>query len=1185
MPGTTISTTIDAAITLGSAGYVGPISITNTGAIEPMQFGATALTVPAGAADATLTNHGMIVGGNGLPPSRYGQYGTAGGDGVRAGAGAKIVNDGTILGGGSTTQNLYGFDGGGTGVDIYGAQGKLINNAIIDGGAGSAGGSGGIGVSVSSGAIAINNGIIAGGAGGNVSRVSGAGVVVQNASLVNNGTIEGGFTNLDIELEDPGSAGVVLSAGKVTNHGVIIGGAGVAQSGVYNVRYGAAGAGVLVTLAGSTLVNDATIHGGIGDFFAGVGGVGVAAYDASTVINNGLITGGWSGAVTKSYRGYTYTGFGGDGVVLRSGARLTNHGVIIGGTGGPHGSYGGTGAYLTNAYGSYPDMAEMTNQGLITGGKGGKGAGGGGAGIVVRASGSVSNEAVIQGGVGGAAGYNANSETYKVNGGEGGEGFLIKFGGSGTNSGAIIGGNGGAAGLSGLMGHGGIGLVLTGTGQFANKGVIRGGNGGAAQARYQIGYVAGGGYGAVVSGNAELVNMGIISAGNSDAPGSNGSAGVYERGGVRNAAETLINRGIIIGGAAGAAKLAYGQGGGTGGAGLVQSGAYALNTGTILGGAGRDAGSLGSYFAGNGGYGGIIRDDVGLPEYQATFKNSGTIIAGAGGSANSHNLSGGNGGTGLTLTSAFVVNIGVILGGAGGEGAYSGGQGGRGGLGVYVGAYGSLINRGLIEGGAGGYGVSRGIDGAIGVYVGAKAGSVSNTGSIIGGNSGVYGPSRLAGGFGGTGLSLNGGSFANGGKISGGSGGGLSGGGVGVYLTGNAVLTNAQDGSIQGGYFAGANRGASGVYIRGDGGFVNAGQIVGGAVKYQHNARLPDELGQGGAGVTLQYDSTGSNSGSITGGGAGSLGVNIQGVAGGTGLYMFTYITGYDPNKPNTTFFNSGHITGGDGGNGTKYGGDGGEGVYLSYGTLTNSGTITGGSGGTGKLRSGQNGDAVRLGVHATLIVENGAVFNGLVLAEGGTGNTADTLELSGTSSTPLTGIGTKFTGFHDIDFAANAAWTIAGDTAGLTTGQEIKGFTSSDAIELTDAAASSGQVSVGTAGIVTLSAGGDIYKLDIAGATVGETNFTFSDYTLRESVISPAPAMTFLRPAQPASASPSLFTAPGLDHFMTVPGFPASLRSGTESAAWANHPSITTALHIGALQDISRLRQGEVQTLVTLHA
>jgi hypothetical protein len=78
---------------------------------------------------------------------------------------------------------------------------------------------------------------------------------------------------------------------------------------------------------------------------------------------------------------------------------------------------------------------------------------------------------------------------------------------------------------------------------------------------------------------------------------------------------------------------------------------------------------------------------------------------------------------------------------------------------------------------------------------------------------------------------------------------------------------------------------------------------------------------------------------------------------------------------------------------------------------------------------------------------------------------------------------------------------------------------------------------------------------------------------------------MTFLRPAQPASASPSLFTAPGLDHFMTVPGFPASLRAGTQTAAWANHPSITTALHIGALQDISRLRQGEVQTLVTLHA
>ncbi len=711
MPGTTISTTIDTAITLDTAGYVGPISIASTGAIEPMQYGATALTVPAGAVNATVTNHGRIVGGDGLPPSPYHQYGAAGGDGVRAGAGARIVNHGTILGGGSTTQNLYGFDGGGTGVDIYGVQAQLTNNAVIDGGADSAGGVGGIGVSVSSGAIVINNGIIAGGGGGNVSRVSGAGVVVQNASLINNGTIEGGFTNLDIE---PESAGVVLSAGKVTNHGVITGGAGVAQSGLYNIRYGAAGAGVMVTLAGSTLVNDATIHGGIGDFFAGVGGVGVAAYDASTVINNGLITGGWSGAVTKNYRGYTYTGFGGDGVVLRSGARLTNHGVIIGGTGGPHGSYGGTGAYLTNAYGNYPDIAEITNQGLITGGKGGRGAGGGGAGMVVRASGSVSNEGVVQGGVGGAAGYNANSETYKVNGGEGGEGFLIKFGGSGTNAGAIIGGKGGQ---------------------------------------------------------------------------------------------------------------------------------------------------------------------------------------------------------------------------------------------------------------------------------------------------------------------------------------------------------------------------------------------------------------------------------------------------------------------------------------GSQYGGAGGIGVFLSDGTLTNAGTISGGSGGYGKLGRGKSGDAVFLDGHATLIVENGAVFKGQVVSGVPIGEAADVLELSGHSSKPLTGIGTQIIGFYNIGFAANAAWTIAGDTAGLTTGQEIEGFTSSDAIELTDAAASSGQVSVGTAGVVTLSAGGDIYKLDLAGATVGETNFTFSDYTLRESVMSPAPAMTFLRPAQPAAASPSLFTAPGPDHFMTVSGFHASLLSGIETTAWANHSSITTALHIGAIQDMSRPRQGEVQTLVTLHA
>jgi hypothetical protein len=446
----------------------------------------------------------------------------------------------------------------------------------------------------------------------------------------------------------------------------------------------------------------------------------------------------------------------------------------------------------------------------------------------------------------------------------------------------------------------------------------------------------------------------------------------------------------------------------------------------------------------------------------------------------------------------------------------------------------------------------------------------------------------MGAGEGGIGLALSRASFTNSGQITGGSGGGQAlffGGGDGMYVEDLATFSNTKTGIIQGGYSMGATDGSNGVYVGSTRGFTNAGLIVGGAVKYEYSqASRYIAGGQGGSGVYVAFDSSGSNSGKIVGGGSGTLGVNRIGVGGGAGLLMNTYFASYGPNPFRETFVNSGQITGGAGGNGTEYGGNGGVGVYLSLGTLTTSGTITGGAGGYGKLGDGQNGDAVTVTGYSTLIVENGAVFNGLVAARGGTGKGSDTLEVSGTSSAPLNGVGTEFTGFHKIDFAAKAAWTVTGDTAGLASGQVIKGFSASDAIELTDAAASQGQVRVGTAGIVTLSAGGDTYELNISNATVGES-FSFSDYTLRESIMSPAPAMTFIRPAQPAAAPPSLFAALGVEPFMGVPGFHASLHTGVETSAWASHPTLAAGSAFGLFQDFSGPPRGEVQTAVTLHA
>jgi hypothetical protein len=257
--------------------------------------------------------------------------------------------------------------------------------------------------------------------------------------------------------------------------------------------------------------------------------------------------------------------------------------------------------------------------------------------------------------------------------------------------------------------------------------------------------------------------------------------------------------------------------------------------------------------------------------------------------------------------------------------------------------------------------------------------------------------------------------------------------------------------------------------------------------------------------------------------------------------------------------------------------------VYLKGGTLITSGTITGGAGGYGKLGNGQNGDAVELTNEATLVVEQGAVFNGLVAGSGGTGIYADLLQLSGQSSKALTGIGTQITGFNDIGFASHAAWTIAGDTAGLAAGQAITGFTSSDAIELTNAAASGGQVSVGTAGIVTISAGGDIYHLDIAGAKVGESNFVFANYTLRESGMA-APAMTFLRPAPSTAVAPAPFQI-ATDPSMALPSWHAMALSGTRINVWSSQPTISSASYPGAFQDTARFQQTNLHATVTLHA
>jgi hypothetical protein len=171
-----------------------------------------------------------------------------------------------------------------------------------------------------------------------------------------------------------------------------------------------------------------------------------------------------------------------------------------------------------------------------------------------------------------------------------------------------------------------------------------------------------------------------------------------------------------------------------------------------------------------------------------------------------------------------------------------------------------------------------------------------------------------------------------------------------------------------------------------------------------------------------------------------------------------------------------------------------------------------------------------------------------------------------------MTGIGTQFFGFGKIDFANGASWTISGDTAGLASGQAITGFGSADAITLTDAGASSGVVSVAKAGVVSIDAGGVISKLDIAGATVGETNFNFSNYTLTESS---QPAMAFLAPPAASTALHALSILDVLQHFAPAAPAPASF----------NHASSTEPPMFGASLDQFFAPHIDAVPVVTLHA
>ncbi|MDR3506193.1 MAG: Hint domain-containing protein [Acidocella sp.] len=313
--------------------------------------------------------------------------------------------------------------------------------------------------------------------------------------------------------------------------------------------------------------------------------------------------------------------------------------------------------------------------------------------------------------------------------------------------------------------------------------------------------------------------------------------------------------------------------------------------------------------------------------------------------------------------------------------------------------------------------------GAMGVTVPSYSATTLISYGTIAGGGGTIGSTGTAG-------SSSGGIVGQG--IAGGNGGAGSSGGIGVYLAGLGTFTNH-------GVATGAAGGAGGTGGNGVSGGTNAGAYAGNG----------GAGGTGGIGVVLSGAGDITNAGTIDGGaggsggtaGTGKGGVKGTGGKGGVGVSL----------SGGALLTNSVFISGGAGGDGGASGGKGGAGVYLNGATLINAGTIEGGTGGAGAV-NGSVGAAVQFGSLASLlIVDPGASFIGNVIAQS---SAFDILELSGTSTAALPGIGTQFLNFSEISFASDAAWTIAGNSAGLAAGITIAGFTQADMIDLTNFAA-----------------------------------------------------------------------------------------------------------------------------------
>jgi len=817
-----INTTVYYTVTVGSAAYPSPLTISPNGAVEPTTVGATA--VFSGVAGNSVTNYGTIDGGAGVGK-------VDGGVGVNLSAGTLTNNSGAYINGGS------GYYNGGNGVYLHG--GTLTNYGTIDGGsvADVFSSISGAGVDLSAGTL-INNGAINAGS----NTFYGAfGAYLNGGTLINNASISGAGGHYHY------GGGVYLNGGALTTSGSISGGVsgGPGGNGGVALQFGS---------AASTMTVDpgATFQGGIAGFASGdtIDITGLTPAQVASYFNPETYTLSTADEgtlqFTERYIGQYFTfnadpsGTGTD-ITLATGSGISTilsstvtlgsqyhpSPLTITATGGVYPIYGGATGVLSNISGN-----SLTNHGTIQGGAGYYGAGSGGVGVSFTKTGVLTNTGSITGGTGGGS--------YSVSGGQGGASVTLKGGATLTNSGSITGGTGGT-GVGG--GVGGVGVVFQGA-SFTNSGSITGGMGGGVDPAY-TGTGGQGGAGVSLNGRT-LITSGTISGGQGGLGTVNGAAGdavqfgsavstlIVEPGAVFNglvAADASVKdvlelSGVQAGGtpialgtqftgfstldfASGAAWTVDASTGAAPSSGLTITGFTKSDTIDVTNLAPAQAavdfnftthvltapgdGTLhfsstgGDYFvfSGDGSTGTDIT--VATGPIAATLIYAVTVGSTAFPSPLTITATGGvaPGAAGATavlsnIAGNSLTNQGTIHGGAGSNGS----AGGNGGIGVNF-TNGTFSNAGSITGGGGGTSTAAGVGGTGGVGVKLlSGGTLTNTGSITGGKGGA---GTTTGGKGGAGVLLNGGTLTTSGTISDGAGGS----GTTVGAAGDAVQFGA----------------------------------------------------------------------------------------------------------------------------------------------------------------------------------------------------------------------------------------------------------------------------------------------------------------------------------------------------------------------------------------------------------